>query len=443
MTAPTQRPIDYAHYLPWTRLLRSFRIATDPRKLALAALAITLFWCGDRALTFLPFTPDQTARLAPERPDSLLPPWDAVRPTLLIDWDGAAEPDAAAEPGGGTPTLDDAPRSRALTLGQRILSPLDPLLGVAGLPFGEVQPWTEIAFLWTRLLWSFAVWALFGGAIARIAAVEFARDERVSIRAALTFAARRFVSLFSAPLLPLLGVLGLWAVCAFGGLVGRIPYAGEWAVALFWGLAALVGLLLVLVLIATAVGWPLMVVAVAAEGSDAFDGFSRSFSYLYGRPWLFVWYAGLALLLGPLLVAAVDTIAVGVAAVAARAVGTGMGGNSVAALHDAAPAYFGSTRIYPFDTPVAATGPAVLTAVWLRTLATLAVAFATSYFWTAATIVYFLLRRADDATHFDDVWLDDKDEDDDLLPLAGIASTGQPVTERSHHPTVGPPVATS
>lgn len=421
MNPPTQRPIDYAHYLPWTRLLRSFRIATDPRKLALAALAITLFWCGDQALRFLPFAPAVSADPAP---------WDAEQPALLVKWGPEAK------------VLFDTPRSRFLSLERRIFSPLHPLLALAGLPFEPGGSWVSVAFLWTRLLWSFAVWAFFGGAIARIAAVEFARDERMATRDALAFAARRFVSLFSAPLLPLLGVLGLWALCALGGLIGRIPYAGGWVVALLWGLAAAVALLMVLVLIATAVGWPLMIAAVAAEGSDAFDGFSRSFSYLYGRPWLFVWYAGLALLIGPLLVAAVDTIAVGATAAAARTVETGMGADAVASLHDAAPGYFRSTGIYPFDTPAPAGGPAQVAAVWLRILATLAVGFATSYFWSAATVIYFLLRRADDATHFDDVWLSDKEEEDDLLPLAGIASTGQPVTERSHHPTVGSPVTT-
>ncbi len=86
------------------------------------------------------------------------------------------------------------------------------------------------------------------------------------------------------------------------------------------------------------------------------------------------------------------------------------------------------------------TGPVLIASVWLSGFAALAVGFATSYFWTAATIVYFLLRRADDATHFEEVWLGEQDEEDDLLPLAGIASTDQPVVERSHHPTVGPPI---
>jgi len=418
--APTQRPIDYAHYLPWTRLLRSFRMATDPRKLTLAAAAVALFWCGDQGLRMLPFAPTVPREA---------PPWHAVRPIPLVGWNGHAGE-----------SFVEAPRRGFLRLEERVLSPLRPLLEVVGLPVYEARTWPVVALAWTRLFWALLLWSLFGGAIARIAAVEFARDERIGIAESLKFAARRLGSLFAAPLLPILGVLLLWGACSLGGLVGRVPF-GDWVVGGLWGLALLAALLLVLILIATALGWPLMVAAIATEGSDAFDGFSRSFSYLYGRPWLFVWYAGLALSLGPLLVSAVDTLALGVAGVAARTVESGMGSGAGSALYAAAPEYFSPTDSSSADGAQPPGGPSALVSAWLAVVAAAAVGFASSYFWTAATIVYFLLRRADDATQFDEVWLGDEQEEDDLLPLAGIASTDQPVTERSHHPTINPPAA--
>jgi hypothetical protein len=422
MTVPSQRPIDYAYYFPWTRLLRSFRIATDPRKLLLAAAAMTVFWLGDRALTLLPFDARPSVAIAS--------PWNAVRPTLLLGW------------GTATPTAWKAPIEESRTVAGRILSPLGPLLDVARLPFVREQSWADLGFVWTRLFWALAVWALFGGAIARLAAVEFARDDRIGLIAALKFSVRRFGGFFAAPLLPIGGVLLLWGVLAFGGLLGRIPFVGEWLVAAFWGVAFVVALLIVLITIATAAGWPLMVAALGTEGSDAYDGFSRAFSYLYSRPWLFVWCAGVALLLGLLLVAVVDTLAVGVAAAAARTVGTGMGQGAVADLHALPPRYFAAVGTFPLGEAGANSAASRLVAVWLAAVAAVAVGFAVSYFWTAATMIYFLLRRADDATPFDEVWLGEADEEDDLLPLAGIASTDQPVTERPHHPTVGPPVAT-
>ena len=306
------------------------------------------------------------------------------------------------------------------------------LFSIASLPLQSEQSWSELAALWTRLFWSLAIWSVFGGAIARLAAVEFARDERAGLVASLKFSLRRFLSFFTAPLLPLAGILALWGMSAVGGAIGRIPFVGEWIVAACWFLAAAVGLLIVLATIAMAAGWPLMVAAIATESSDAFDGFSRSFSYLYGRPWLFAGYTLVALLIGMLLVAAIDTLAVGLETVASRAVATGMGEEAVARLHAHPPGYFTDARSVPRSADLPASGAANIAGIWLSVIATLAVGFAVSFFWTAATIIYFLLRRADDATHFDEVWLSEVEEEDDLLPLAGIAAGDQPVTERAH-----------
>ena len=74
-------------------------------------------------------------------------------------------------------------------------------------------------------LWAAAVWALFGGAITRLAAVRLAREERVPIGQAVRHARQRWGGYFAAPLFPLIGVLlptlGLAAV--------------GWLLALTWG----------------------------------------------------------------------------------------------------------------------------------------------------------------------------------------------------------------
>lgn len=413
MTAPSQHPIDYAHYFPWTRLFRSFRIATDPRKLILAGVAISLLWCGDLLFSYLPFAPGPTPS----------PPWETVQPQSLIRWNASST------------AFYDSPFSNFLALAERLTWAIQPLLAVALQPFTNESSWEHIAFIWTRLLWAIAVWSIFGGAIARLAAVEFSRDERGGLWQSLKFATARFLSFFAAPLLPLSAVLLIWGVAALGGLLGRVPIVGDWAVAAAWGPALCLALLAVLIMIAAVAGWPLMVAAVATENSDAFDGFSRSFSYLYGRPWLFAWSVGVCLIIGALSVAVIDTLALGVTTGAARMVSTGMGWRGIADLHAAPVGYFEASQAPPFSSPSTGSGAASLVRVWLGVVAMLATGFAASFFWTAATIIYFLLRRADDATHFDEVWIGEAEDEDDLLPLAGIASTGQTVTERSHHPT--------
>ena len=52
-----------------------------------------------------------------------------------------------------------------------------------------------------------AVWAFFGAAICRIAAVQLAAEEQVGLGAALRYACRKWPSYFAAPLFPVGGVL--------------------------------------------------------------------------------------------------------------------------------------------------------------------------------------------------------------------------------------------
>src|SRR5207249_4007830 len=56
------------------------------------------------------------------------------------------------------------------------------------------------------IVWTLVVWGLFGGAITRMASVQVARGEKISMREAVRFVSSRYVSFLSAPLIPLLFV---------------------------------------------------------------------------------------------------------------------------------------------------------------------------------------------------------------------------------------------
>ena len=394
----------------WQVLRRVVRIALDPRKLALAGSALALLWCGNWVISQLPFG-EETPAVGPWALLGPIPNWGGLL-TGIDGWIALFETTVLAA--------------------RRILAPIGPLLEVAGLPFSDERSWSELALLWTRFFWSLAVWSVFGGAIARLAAVEFAKGERESLWGGFSFALRRFLSFFTAPLLPIAAVLLLWGLCALGGLLGSIPYVGEMVLALLWGLGFVFGLLIVLIALASCAGWPLMVAGIAAEGSDAFDGFSRSFSYLYGRPWLFGGCVAVALAMGGLFTLVVEQAAVLVATTTDRVVST---------FHQSDTANVGPVNLanekttYQLGDTSDLAGKVVT--AWHGLLFLLTAGFSVSFFWSASTVIYFLLRRADDGTHLDEVWLGDATEEADLMPLAGIAATGQPVTERSHHPTVG------
>ena len=75
--------------------------------------------------------------------------------------------------------------------------------------------------------------SIFGGAIARIAAVHVARDEKISIRQALRFSTSKFLSFLSAPIIPLLIIVAVGLVIAVGGFLCNIPFIGPIVVGVF------------------------------------------------------------------------------------------------------------------------------------------------------------------------------------------------------------------
>ncbi|MBI4565485.1 MAG: hypothetical protein HY716_12395 [Planctomycetes bacterium] len=160
-----------------------------------------------------------------------------------------------------------------------------------------------------------AIWAYFGGAIARIAAYEIAKDgERIETVRALGFAREKFWSFFMSPWICVMGFAFFFLCNLAGGLVGRIVdfvLIGAPLVALLLPLALLSGFIMTLIALGTAGGLPLFVPAVAAEGTDAFDAVSRGFSYVYSRPWHYLWYQAVAAIYGVVCVGFVTLFAVG------------------------------------------------------------------------------------------------------------------------------------
>jgi hypothetical protein len=283
------------------------------------------------------------------------------------------------------------------------------------------------------------VWSLAAGALTRMAAVQFARDERIGLTSAARFAGGKFFSFLAAPLLPVSGVLVFWLLCLLLGLVGRIPGVGEVVIGLLGLLPLVFGLLMALLVVGVAAGWPLMVAAISAEGSDAFDGFSRSYSYVYSRPWSYAWLGLLTLGYGCVVIFGVWMIASLLVSLAEWGIASGLGAERTAELFAASPAILEFAPIVEVaaqevvipETPAAERPLGTqFMAVWLSTLGLLINGFIYSYFWSALTIVYFLLRYTDDATRLDEVYLLEDDEEDDLLPVVGVADSDQPVIER-------------
>lgn len=431
------RPIDYHRFLPWLHLGRAFRMAVDPRKLLLAGLALFAITGLDVAYNAMRFS-KKDAEAAPSsgggigadlgkyaadieelsRPNvpqgddekgkdeekAKEPPADDLRYYMASQtewpWEGF---EAVLDR--GLPSSFSSFWATCWTGGREVLlQPLGTIIDPVIFQFGPRITLMDRIYLVVRLLWALAVWGIVAGAITRMVALEFARDERLGTVASIKYACSRFLSFLFAPLIAVILLAVIVFFCWLGGLVGWILplFAG-----VLWFLPLLAGFVMALVLVGALLGWSLMYATISTQDSDAFDGFSRSYTFVYGRPW----YFGLLVLVTLFLVAfgfgLVYVLVLGTDQLSQGAVAIGMGDEAMTRMFDNA----------PDDETNSGTYPAIF---WRRTLLLLAGGFGASFFWVASTISYFLLRRADDGTELDEVEIQYDAPTDTLAPLAGV-----------------------
>jgi hypothetical protein len=110
--------------------------------------------------------------------------------------------------------------------------------------------------------------------------------ETAAVAPTAQFAARRYLWYALTPLYPLVGVLLLAVPIALLGLPLRIsPSLGSVLAGLAWLLVVVASLGASWLLGGLLFGWPLMWPTISAErDGDPFEAFSRSYSYVYGKP---------------------------------------------------------------------------------------------------------------------------------------------------------------
>ena len=288
---------------------------------------------------------------------------------------------------------------QAVSLVRRSWAAMTGMFQRAVLPFQRFfsEPsWSNCFFLTTGSLWSLLVWGLIGGAITRVAVVRLGCDEAVPIRSALTYAGKRLWTYVFSPLFPLLTVLLLSIPMWVMGLLMRYDPL-VFFVGLVWIVVLLVGLGMAYQLLGTMFGWPLMWVVISAEETgDHYEAYSRSFAYTFQRPFHYLFYAALAVLLGGLGWLLVQVFAELTIHMAYWSIMWGYGLQNIERLRDAgtdAGAMFWAGRSL-MD----------LSEGFIRLIAG---AFAYSFFWCAASAIYLLLRKAVDETEFDEIFMDD------------------------------------
>ena len=137
-----------------------------------------------------------------------------------------------------------------------------------------------------------------GGCLCRLTAVQFAHSERAGLAETLQFTKNNFSSFFAAPLAPAGMIIFTGLIISVLGLITNIPFVGELITAVAVPLALMAGMLITIILIGTVGGFNLMFPAVACDGSDCFDAISKAFSYVYSKPWRMGFYTLLAAVYG-------------------------------------------------------------------------------------------------------------------------------------------------
>lgn len=302
--------------------------------------------------------------------------------------------------------------------------------------------WTWI-YLVLVIGWTVATWAFFGGIITRLAAVQVARpNERNTLTDAYRFTCKRYLSYLAAPLLPLGGLAGVaFVLSIFGLLVYWLPWGPGDVLVGGLGFILILGLGFLMALgIIGLVGWPLMYSTISTEGSESFDALSRSYSYVYSAPWLYLWNLAVMILYGAVVIFFVGLVG-SLTVYTAKWGMTRFTGEwrEPSYLFAWAPTSFGwrdllltqglhTIAVDQISTTgkleqVLAVNPSYLNdfarglsylsfvgtflvTLWLYLLFLVVVGFGYSYFWSATSIMYLLMRKRVDDNDLDTVHIE-------------------------------------
>ncbi len=289
------------------------------------------------------------------------------------------------------------------------------------------HPFFALLFVPVALL----IWSLFGGAVCRIAAVQFARDDTITSKQAVQFAwGKLFSGFFMAPVFPLGICLVIGLMLIAGGVFLSIPWVGDVIGGLLFFLALLGGTLIALLLVGTVAGGSLFWPSVAVEGSDGFDAVQRSLSYVFGRPLRATWYAFWLVVMGAfgwLLMMFIVWLAA-----ASTHLFVGIGSGLFGGLPDAPDKLTRLWDVPTFENLHQIAGPlrsvevvgAGLVAVWVMLLWGTAWSFLASFYFSGSTVAYLLLRRDVDGTDLSDISY--QEEEDDTMSLTSPAPAPAP-----------------
>jgi hypothetical protein len=296
-------------------------------------------------------------------------------------------------------------------------------------------------YLLLLILWLLVVWAFFGGVITRMAVLQLSGKEGGGLREAIAYVRNRYLSYLVSPVVPIALIGFLVLCCMLFGILHWAPLFGDLIDGLFWWLPLLAGLVMTLLLVGM-VGYPMMYTTLSAEGSDTFDALSRSYNYVYESPWHYLWYSAVAIAYGAVLtlfVVIVGSLTTYFAKWGVAKFPAWGADRSPEYLFIYSPESLGWRKLLLEGSPAAITDTgdpvnrsaheaymnnyawwnhmgAGMVSFWVTLVFMMVIGFSYSYFWTAATQIYLLMRKRVDETEMDEVYVEEEAPESPAAP---------------------------
>ncbi len=258
-----------------------------------------------------------------------------------------------------------------------------------------------------------------GGALCRRAALKFSQNQQVGVIEALMFSLKRFKVFITAPLTPVAIILCLGFIIVFlFGLITNIPFVGEFAVLFFLPLQLLAGGIMTYLVVGAIAGFALLFPSIAYDGSDSFDSMNRSLGYIYGKPLRLAFYAIIATVYGAICYMFVRLFAflmiVQTRGFMELAVFTNNRAGNAGKLDAIWPEpsfmnLLGKTGLVETNFSEGASGFVIRLVLLL--ISGVVISFAVSYYFSASTVIYSLMRKQIDNTDIHEVYLEEDDSE--------------------------------
>lgn len=280
---------------------------------------------------------------------------------------------------------------------------------------GDWRAYLPLAFMLFGLL---AIWSLAGGAITRVASLDYARGSGIGYGDSLRYSTSKFWSYYWAPVAPTLGALFFVLLNGIAGLLGKIKFL-EILVVLSFPIILMFSFLTLFVVVIGVIGCWLMIPTISADGSDAFDSMSRAYSYVLSQPLKYFTYLASAVVFGVFALAVASTAANLLVQTSFATVGLGMGQKfqTIVGAVNGVVQTVGLSANYslPMQIKMAFSGlqstTMTLTAIgllaYLLLLKLVVWSIAAAYIGSAQTVLYLLMRKEVDGTEVADVYVEE------------------------------------